>query len=199
MTATRASLIAAIGVILQTAYELWLVIFQGRKWPVTLAISSSFVLIVFSIGAVGLGWTLFLLAFHSHRGQISADVRRAARIAAWLVLADMIAAGIYSRGQYLSFFLGAVATIPALAVLVAFALTRIWLIRAASLAFALVELPALIRAWKYNIHALHVFPNLIGTAIRTLAWISIVGFLLAFGATGPRSFGEDGAPGSGTV
>ena len=198
MTATRVSQIAAIGVILQTAYELCFVIIQGRKWPVSFTITSFFVLLVLSIGAVGLGWTLFLLAFHRHRGQISAGVRRAARIAACLVLADTIAAGSYSLGHYFSFFLGAAATIPALLVLAGFALSRIWLIRIASLAFALVELPALTRAWKYNIHTLHVFPNLIGTAIRTFAWVSIVGFLIAFGATRPRSVGEDGAPGSGT-
>lgn len=197
MTATRPSLIAAIGVILQTAYELWFAILNGSKWPVTFAISSSLILIVLSIGSVGLGWTLFLLAFHRHRGQISAEVGRAARIAAWLVFADIVVAGIYSRGQAFSFFIGAVATIPALAVLVAFALSRIWLIRAASLAFALVELPALIRAWNH-IYTVHVF-GIIGTAIRTCAWLSMVGFLIAFGATRPRSFGENRAPGNVTV
>jgi hypothetical protein len=209
-TATQASLIAAIGVILRVATQLWY-----------LGIGGNFVFAVLSIAAAGLGWTLFLLAFHRHRGQISAEVRRAARIAGCLILADTIVTPIYFRmpvatsffplfrSAAFPFFGGSLPAVLGLAVLAAFAFSpSIRLIRAACLAFALVEgaysLPRQWRAvagtyadWNQifdpTVQFYKFFKDLISTASWTFAWVSLVGFMIAFAATQPR-FGENRTP-----
>jgi hypothetical protein len=211
MTATRASLIAAIGVILYTASQLWHV-----------RIAENFVSSLPIIAAWGLGWTLFLLAFHRHRGQISAEVRRAARIAGCLILADMVVTPIYSGrpvatsffplfrvGRIPLFFGGSLPAVLGLAVLAAFAFSpSIRLIRAACLALGLVEgayyLPRLWRAVAYTYAAWNqifdpavqypkFFADLISMALWTFTWVSLVGFMIAFAATQPRS-GENRTP-----
>jgi hypothetical protein len=42
-------------------------------------------------------------------------------------------------------------------------------------------------------YTVHVFTDVVGFAIVTFAWISLVGFLIAFAATQPR-FGENRTP-----
>ena len=210
MTATRASLIAAMGVTLNTASQLWY-----------LRIAENFVFAFLSIAAAGLGWTPFLLAFYGHRGQISAEVRRAARIAGCLILADMIVTPIYFRmpvatsffplfrSAAFPFFTGFLPAVLGLAVLAAFAFSpSIRLIRAACLAFALVEgayrLPRQWRAvagtyaaWNRifdpTVQFDKFFTDMIATAMWTFAWVSLVGFMIAFAATQPR-FGKNRTP-----
>jgi hypothetical protein len=218
MMASRASLIAAIGAILNTASQLSYLRIGGQ---LSFRIGGNFVFAVLSIAAWGLGWTLFLLAFHRHRGQIRAEVRRAARIAGCLILADMVVPPIYSgrpvatsffplfRSAAFPFFGGTLPAVLGLAVLAAFAFSpSIRLIRGACLAFALVEgAYYLTRQWRAvagtyaawnQIFDLAVqypkfFHDLISTASWTFAWVSLVGFLIAFAATQPR-FGENRTP-----
>ena len=219
MTASRASLIAAIGAILNTASQLSYLRIGGNLSY--LRIGGNFVFAVLIIAAWGLGWTLFLLASHRHRGQIRAEVRRAARIAGCLILADMVFPPIYSgrpvatsffplfRSAAFPFFGGSLPAVLGLAVLAAFAFSpSIWLIRAACLAFALVQgayyLPRQWRAvagtyaaWNQIFDLAVQYPkffhDLISTASWTFAWVSLVGFLIAFAATQPR-FGENRTP-----
>lgn len=110
------------------------------------------------------------------------------------------------RSAAFPFFGGSLPAVLGLAVLAAFAFSpSIRLIRAACLAFALVEgayyLPRQWRAvagtyaaWNQifdpTVQYYKFFTDMIATAIWTFAWVSLVGFMIAFAATQPR-FGEN--------